>query len=71
MSSGLASYQQQGHIEMGRQFKVSSERPEKQGVEGSVEIVHAMHLMALSVSLTSLIGRGEPICTTRYLQNMN
>ena len=39
MSSGLTSHHQRGHTEMGRQFKVSSERPEKQGVEGSVDLV--------------------------------
>ena len=28
------SHQQQGHMEMGSRFKVSSERPEKRGIDG-------------------------------------
>ena len=31
MTLGLTSHQQRGHKEMGPRFKVSSERPEKQG----------------------------------------
>ena len=33
MNSGLTSHQQRGHMEMGPRFKVSSERPEKQGID--------------------------------------
>ena len=33
MSSGLTSHQQRGHTEMGPGFKVSSERPEKWGID--------------------------------------
>ena len=33
VNSGLAPHQQQGHTEMGPRFKVSSERPEKRGID--------------------------------------
>ena len=33
MNSGLTSHQQRGHTETGPRFKVSSERPEKRGVD--------------------------------------
>ena len=33
MNSGLTSHQQEGHTETGPWFKVSSERPEKQGID--------------------------------------
>ena len=33
MNSDLMSHQQRGHTETGPQFKVSSERPEKQGID--------------------------------------
>ena len=33
MNSGLTSHQQRGHTETGPRFKVSSERPEKQGID--------------------------------------
>ena len=33
MNSGLTSHQQRGHTEKGPQFKVSSERPEKRGID--------------------------------------
>ena len=33
MNSGLTSHQQRGHMETGPQFKVSSERPEKRGID--------------------------------------
>ena len=33
MKSGLMSHEQQGHTEMGPRFKVSSERPEKWGID--------------------------------------
>ena len=34
MNLGLTSHQQRGHMEMGPQFKVSFERPEKGGGGG-------------------------------------
>ena len=33
MNSGLTSHQQRGHTETGPRFKVSSERPEKRGID--------------------------------------
>ena len=33
MNSGLTSHQQRGHTETGPRFKVSSERPEKWGID--------------------------------------
>ena len=33
MNSGLMSHQQQGHMEMGPRFKVSSERPKEPGID--------------------------------------
>ena len=33
MNSGLTSHQQRGHMETGPRFKVSSERPEKRGID--------------------------------------
>ena len=33
MNSGLMSHQQRGHTETGPRFKVSSERPEKRGID--------------------------------------
>ena len=33
MNSDLTSYQQPGHTEMGPQFKVPSERPDKRGID--------------------------------------
>ena len=33
MNSGLTSYRQGGHTETGPRFKVSSKRPEKQGID--------------------------------------
>ena len=33
MNSGLTSHQQRGHTETGPWFKVSSERPEKRGID--------------------------------------
>ena len=33
MNLGLTSHQQRGHTETGHRFKVSSERPEKQGID--------------------------------------
>ena len=36
MNSGLTSYQQRGHTETGPRFKVSSERPEKRGIDHAI-----------------------------------
>ena len=36
MNSGLTSHQQRGHTETGPRFKVSSERPEKRGIEHAI-----------------------------------
>ena len=33
MNPGLTSHQQRGHTETGPRFKVSSERPEKRGID--------------------------------------
>ena len=33
VNSGLTSHQQRGHTETGPRFKVSSERPEKRGID--------------------------------------
>ena len=33
MNSGLTPHQQRGHTETGPRFKVSSERPEKRGID--------------------------------------
>ena len=33
MNLGLTSHQQRGHTETGPRFKVSSERPEKRGID--------------------------------------
>ena len=33
MNSGLTSHQQRGHTETGPRFEVSSERPEKRGID--------------------------------------
>ena len=36
MNSGLTSHQQRSHMETGPQFKVSSERPEKRGIDHAI-----------------------------------
>ena len=35
-NSGLKSHQQQGHMEMGPQFKVTSERQDKRGINVAI-----------------------------------
>ena len=40
MNSGLTSHQQRGHTETGPRFKVSSERPEKRGIDLAIPVLH-------------------------------
>ena len=40
MNSGLTSHQQRGHTETRPRFKVSSERPEKRGIDLATPVFH-------------------------------
>ena len=62
MNSGLTSHQQRGHTETGPRFKVSSERPEKRGIDlatpGLVvqRVIHYTTAAPKNVNIVSVLG---------------
>ena len=69
MNSGLTSHQQRGHTETGPRFKVSSERPEKRGIDSTPERSLGRAIASPPASAVGLVaGAVFPKCQSFYIK---
>ena len=63
MNSGLTSHQQQGHTETGPRFKVSSERPEKRGIDLATPGLVVQRVIHYTTAAPNYTGRNKQVIT--------
>ena len=69
MNSGLTSHQQRGHTETGPRFKVSSERPEKRGIDlatPGLVVQRVIHYTTAAPETICTIDLTSQICCLGY-----
>ena len=66
MNSGLTSHQQRGHTETGPRFKVSSERPEKRGIDLATPGLVVQRVIHYTTAAPRKVWEGGSVNTSAY-----